>query len=72
MIAVQIADFFILHQDFSRKSVCIQNLVVWLIGFVVYRWLMGIDTILGNTLPDMIITIVVSVLASLLFGKTKK
>lgn len=72
MIAVQIADFFILHQDFSRKSVCIQNLVVWLIGFIVYRWLMGIDTILGNTLPDMIITIVVSVLASLLFGKTKK
>lgn len=72
MIAVQIADFFILHQDFSRKSVCIQNLVVWLIGFVIYRWLMGIDTILGNTLPDMIITIVVSVLVSLLFGKTKK
>ena len=69
MIAVQIADFFILHQDFSRKSVCIQNMLVWVVGFIAYRWLMGIDTILGNTLPDMVITIVLSVIVSLLFGK---
>ena len=69
MIAVQIADFFILHQDFSRKSVCIQNMIVWVVGFIAYRWLMGVDTILGNTLPDMVITIVLSVIVSLLFGK---
>lgn len=69
MIAVQIADFFILHQDFSRKSVCIQNMLVWVVGFITYRWLMGVDTILGNTLPDMVITIVLSVIVSLLFGK---
>lgn len=42
MIAVQIADFFILHQDFSRKSVCIQNMLVWVVGFIAYRWLMGL------------------------------
>ena len=69
MIAVQIADFFILHQDFSRKSVCIQNMIVWIVGFIAYRWLMGVDTILGNTLPDMVITIILSVIVSLLFGK---
>lgn len=69
MIAVQIADFFILHQDFSRKSVCIQNMIVWVVGFIAYRWLMGVDTILGNTLPDMVITIILSVIVSLLFGK---
>lgn len=69
MIAVQIADFFILHQDFSRKSVCIQNMLVWVVGFIAYRWLMGVDTILGNTLPDMVITIILSVIVSLLFGK---
>ena len=27
------------------------------------------DTILGNTLPDMVITIILSVIVSLLFGK---
>ena len=69
MIAVQIADFFILHQDFSRKSVCIQNMLVRVVGFVAYRWLMGVDTILGNTLPVKEITIVLSVIVSLLFGK---
>ena len=69
LIAVPIAAFFILHQDFSRKSVCIQNMLVWVVGFIAYRWLMGVDTILGNTLPDMVITIVLSVIVSLLFGK---
>ena len=29
------------------------------IGFVVYRILMNIDMPLGNTLPDMVITIVI-------------
>ena len=53
----------------SRKSVCIQNMLVWLVGFIAYRWLMGVDTILGNTLPDMVITIVLSVIVSLLLGK---
>ena len=38
-------------------------------GFLAYRWLMGVDTILGNTLPDMVITIILSVIVSLLFGK---
>ena len=61
--------FLILHQDFSRKSVCIQNMLVWVVGFIAYRWLMGVDTILGNTLPDMVITIILSVIVSLLFGK---
>lgn len=30
--------------------------MVWAIGFLVYRYLMNIDMILGNTLPDMLIT----------------
>ena len=44
-------------------------MLVWVGGFIAYRWLMGVDTILGNTLPDMVITIVLSVIVSLLFGK---
>ena len=35
------------------------NLIIWVIGFVVYRNLMNIDMPLGNTLPDMVITIVI-------------
>ena len=68
MIAIQIADYFILKKDKSGRSVDIQNLVIWGIGFVVYRILMNADIIVGNTLPDMLITILIWVTAEK--GKT--
>lgn len=58
MIAIQIADFFLLKQDFSDRAVCVRNLVIWVIGFALYRYLMTVDIIVGNTLPDMAVTIV--------------
>ena len=64
MIAIQIADFFILGQDVSGRGISVKNLIIWLLGFVVYRLLMGVDIIVGNTLPDMIITIALCLLAA--------
>ena len=61
MVAIQIADFFILKQNKETSAFSIQNLIIWLIGFVVYRLLMQVDIVVGNTLPDMIITIVLCV-----------
>lgn len=61
MIAVQISDFFILKRDNSTKAFDIVNLVIWFIGFILYRILMNVDFIFGNTLPDMIITIIICV-----------
>lgn len=68
MIAIQIADFFILRQDVSGRGVSVKNLIIWLLGFVAYRLLMGVDIIVGNTLPDMVITIALCLLAAK-FGK---
>ena len=64
MIAIQIADFFILKQNKETSGVSIQNLIIWLVGFVIYRLLMHVDIVVGNTLPDMIITIVICVAVS--------
>jgi purine-cytosine permease-like protein len=64
MIAIQIADFFILKQDVSQKSVSAKNLVIWLVGFIAYRLLMNVDIIVGNTLPDMVITVILCLGAS--------
>lgn len=64
MIAIQIADFFLLKRDASGQNVQVTNLVIWLIGFLVYRMLMHVDMPVGNTLPDMVITILVCVIAS--------
>lgn len=57
MIAIQIADFFILKREYSSKAFCWKNLIIWIIGFVLYRILMNVDFVLGNTLPDMVLTI---------------
>ena len=72
MIAIQIADFFILKLNRDKKLFCIRNLIIWLIGFVVYRLLMRVDIIVGNTLPDMLITIALCVAVSKIREKIKK
>lgn len=71
MIAIQIADFFILNQNKETTAFSVQNLVIWLIGFVVYRLLMHIDIIVGNTLPDMLITIMICVFVSKIRNEKK-
>lgn len=63
MIAIQIADFFVLkRKDSMELSLDIVNGVIWVIGFVLYRILMNVDIPLGNTLPDMVITILICIL----------
>lgn len=64
MIAVQIADYFILKKaDAQGQSFVWKNLIIWLIGFIAYRLLMQVDTPVGNTLPDMAITILLCLIA---------
>ena len=72
MIAIQIADFFILKQNREKSAFSIQNLIIWLIGFIVYRLLMQVDIIVGNTLPDMLITIVICIAVGRIKNKRKK
>lgn len=56
MIAIQIADFFLLKKDSSGRAFDGVNLFIWAVGFLLYRILMRVDTPVGNTLPDMVIT----------------
>ncbi|MDO4379751.1 MAG: putative hydroxymethylpyrimidine transporter CytX [Clostridia bacterium] len=69
MIAIQIADFFILKKDREDRKVSVQNLSIWLIGFVLYRFLMTKDIIVGNTLPDMAATILLCCAVEFVAGK---
>ena len=71
MIAIQIADFFILKQNKEDSALSVQNLIIWLAGFVIYRLLMNVDIIVGNTLPDMVITIILCIAVGRI-GKPKK
>ena len=69
MIAIQIADFFILKRDRADKAVDICNIIVWLAGFAAYRLLMNVDIIVGNTLPDMVFTIILCVIVTKIADK---
>lgn len=63
MIAVQIADVFLLKKKQKLTEFDWVNLGIWLVGFVIYRWLMTIDIPVGNTLPDMAAVIILCVIA---------
>lgn len=71
MIAVQIADHFLLKRDRFAAAADSRNLVIWLVGFIAYRWLMGVDTPVGYTLPDMVLTVLLCVLAEKLCAGKK-
>ncbi|MBR4321538.1 putative hydroxymethylpyrimidine transporter CytX [Treponema sp.] len=68
MIAILIADFFIVKRDSSEKKLDVVKIVIWLAGFVAYRLLMRVDFILGCTILDMAITFALA----LLWGKLNK
>lgn len=73
MIAVQIADYFILKKRGSKASFNIRNLVIWLIGFVLYRLMNArLDTPVGVTLPVMVVTVVLCLVVELLLRGKKK
>ncbi len=56
MIAVQLADNFILKRSSFGLAFDWVNLAVWLAGFALYLWLMTVDIPVGSTLPDMLLT----------------
>ena len=58
MIAIQIADVFLLKQDRFDQAVDVWNLGIWLVGFIAYRLLMNVDVVVGYTLVDMVLTVV--------------
>lgn len=62
MIAIMIADFLIKADDSDRDFQWV-NLLVWLLGFFLYRYLMTVDFVLGNTFPDILITMIVALIA---------
>lgn len=65
MIAVQIADYFILKKaDSADRDWDARNLIVWVIGFILYRLLMRVDLPVGSTLTDMAATMVIFLIAA--------
>ncbi|MBE6465012.1 MAG: putative hydroxymethylpyrimidine transporter CytX [Eggerthellaceae bacterium] len=68
MVAILLTDHLLFGNDSSKNPANAPNLVLWLAGFVLYRFSMSWDFVLGNTLPVMIIV----ALATLLVGLVRR
>ncbi len=62
MIAVLIANYFILKKDYHALEFSILNIAVWFAGFLLYRYLKELAPTMGTTLPVIIITMILCVL----------
>jgi purine-cytosine permease-like protein len=69
MVAVQITDYFILKRDCGESRLDKVNGVIWLVGFIFYRFLMTIDIPVGCTLPDMLMTGLLCIIVRKVFNK---
>lgn len=69
MISIQIVDFFLVKKDISKESFDYTNIIIWVIGFILYRVFLKMDTPIGNTIPVMIITGLITYIVSKLSKK---
>lgn len=72
MATIMIADYFIAKNKDSSVKINITNLLLWVVGFVVYRLFLGIDTVLGSTIPVVFIVLLLSIIANLIKKAVKK
>ncbi len=68
MIAIQIADFFLLKRDRFGEVFDLRNLAIWVVGFIAYRVLMGVDLVIGCTLADMVLVAALCLIVDKLMG----
>lgn len=66
MISVLAADYFILRRRPSEAAFDIPNLVIWLVGFIVYRVLISVGSPIGSTIPAMLLTFVLCLFVHLI------
>lgn len=67
LFAILITDYFILKIRITKYKLNIKNLIIWAIGFVLYRILLNTDFILGATLPVMATLSIICILANKIY-----
>lgn len=62
MIAVQITDYFILKKQSVKEEIYAKNLIIWLIGFIIYRIFLNLNLPLGSTISCILLVIIIKVI----------
>ncbi|MDD2234720.1 MAG: putative hydroxymethylpyrimidine transporter CytX [Desulfitobacteriaceae bacterium] len=62
MVTILITDYFILkNRDNTRRKLNFVNAFLWVIGFIIYRIFLGIETIIGSTIPVVVIVMLLCI-----------
>ena len=69
MAAIVIADYFIGHRDRSDVAVDWRNIMLWVLGFALYRVSLTWDIPCGNTLPVMVVIVLAAFVVEKVVGK---
>lgn len=64
MTAILLTDYFIFKKTDAKQNLNITNLIIWVAGFFIYRLFLTIDTVVGSTVPVMIITSILCILVN--------
>lgn len=64
MSAILLTDHFLLKKDHSTRIINGGNFILWMIGFLIYRLCLSMDTVIGSTLPVMIIICILCILVN--------
>lgn len=67
MAAVMVTDFFILKHDTSHRQLSIRGIILWAIGFALYRYLLTTSIPVGATLPVIAVTIILTWISGRVF-----
>lgn len=71
MTAIMLADYFFIHENHQKERVSVLKLLIWAIGFGLYRYLLNADTPLGVTFPVIVAVMVMDVVVSKIVGQPK-
>lgn len=71
MTAIMLADYFFIHENHQKERVSVLKLLIWAIGFGLYRYLLNADTPLGVTFPVIVAVIVMDVVVSKIVDQSK-
>lgn len=73
LFAILLTDYFILKKrTIYEGNLRYRNAVIWLIGVILYRFMMNVDTFLGSSIPTMLILIVLCLLTNQISEKKKE
>jgi putative hydroxymethylpyrimidine transporter CytX len=64
MISIMIADHFFIKKDASEKNLDNTNLILWIVGFILYRVLLNYNTPLGITCPVMVFITIITIITN--------